>query len=237
VFPAGLEWVGEIVAQDAWHDAWWAARSSQTLALTLLAASVAANPTLAWFPLSAQLGDRRSTFFEVELAEHVLNERPRTTQLDALFVGNRGVIAVEAKFSERGFGSCSCQGRATGRCSKRVRERPYWAVAGELGLREVEGRCALSLAYQPMRNIAAVQAIAGSNRKTGFVLVYDERNPYFTGAERWPGWVAVLEDLSTNAETRFGTLTWQQLLEGASLDTSLVTWAREKHGLEPSPLR
>jgi len=95
----------------------------------------------------------------------------------------------------------------------------------------------LSLAYQPMRNIAAVQAIAGSNRKTGFVLVYDERNPYFTGAERWPGWVAVLEDLSTNAETRFGTLTWQQLLEGASLDTSLVTWAREKHGLEPSPLR
>jgi hypothetical protein len=110
-------------------------RQSQTLALIFLAAAVRAYPTLNWLPKAEMLGDHRLGLFEVELAEHVLNERPRQTQLDFLAVGTEGVIVVEAKFTEKGFGSCSCSGRDTGVCS--VYDRPYWSVAkDELGQRE-----------------------------------------------------------------------------------------------------
>lgn len=234
VFPEGLEWVGGILPQAAWHDAWWAAKSSQTLALTLLAASVRADATLSWLPQARLLGKRPAALFEVELAEHVLSERPRRTQLDFLALGQAGVVAVEAKFTEQGFGPCSCKGRAAGVCSERVRARPYWEVAArELGLQEAEGGCMLSVAYQPVRNIAAVQAIATPARQAAFVLTYDERNPYFSGVGRWPGWATVLAGLTERAETRFATLSWQELLGHLRADSALRAWAKEKHGLEP----
>ena len=237
VFPAGFEWIGEILPRDAWHRAWWAAKSSQTLALTLLAASTRADPALSWLPCAQLLGERPLGLFEVELAENVLNERPRQTQLDFLAVGREGVIAVEAKFSERGFGACSCEGRASGVCSERVLDRPYWEVAKrELGLAELDHQCPLSVAYQAVRNIAAAQAIATSERDAAFVLTYDDRNPYFTGAGSWPGWVAILNDLSQHAQT-FAALSWQELLGRVPLNAALLDWASEKHGLEPKAPR
>ena len=208
--------------------------SSQTLALTLLAASCRSQPTLSWLPFADQLGRQRLGLFEVELAESVLNERPYQTQIDFLATGSDAVVALEAKFSERGFEPCRCKQRDEGTCSARVYERPYWAVASrELGLRETADRCPLSLAYQPVRNIAAAQAIAGRARASAFVLLYDERNPYFAGAGRWPGWIVMLDGLTQHSQTRFAALPWQALITRADLDPETVQWAMDKHGLEP----
>lgn len=186
VFPPHLPWLSTLLPPSLWHQSWWAAKSSQTLAITLLAAAGRSQPSLGWLPFAEQLGRRPLRLFEVELAPHVLNEQPFQTQLDFLALGGDGVIAVEAKFTERGFSPCRCAGRDEGVCSRRVRARPYWSTAArELGLREIPGRCPLSLVYQPVRNFAAAQAIAG-DRASAFVLVYDERNPYFTGSGAGP---------------------------------------------------
>src|SRR5262249_17877707 len=153
VFPEELAWVGDLIPPDAWHKAWWAAKSSQTLALTLLAAAAHADPTLRWLPCGPLLGAKQTALFEVELAQHVLAERPNQTELDFLALGDKAVIAVEAKFTEKGSESCRCKRRAEGICSSRIYERPYWDVATrELGFREQEGTCPLSVAYQPVRN-------------------------------------------------------------------------------------
>jgi hypothetical protein len=234
VFPEHLSWLTTLLPPELWHDAWWAAKSSQTLALTLLAAACRSRPTLSWLPFADQLGRQRVGLFEVELAECVLNERPYQTRIDFLATGSDAVVAVEAKFSERGFARCKCNQRDEGICSARVNERPYWAVAGrELGLRQTAQRCPLSLAYQPVRNIAAAQAIAGRTRASAFVLLYDERNPYFAGSGRWPGWIVMLEGLTQHAQTRFTALPWQALITRADLDPETVQWAMDKHGLEP----
>lgn len=178
-FPPQLSRIAEMLPDEAWHDAWWAAKSSQALALTQLVAAVEVDPTLSWLPLSDSLGPRRFGLFEVELAEHVLNERPRQTQLDFLAVGDQGVIAVEAKFTEKGFGPCSCERAPSGPCSARVYERPYWTTAKrDFGLNEPGTHCPLSVAYQPVRNVAAAHAISGRERASGFVLIYDDRNPF-----------------------------------------------------------
>jgi hypothetical protein len=51
----------------------------------------------------------------------------------------------------------SCEGRAQGRCSTRVKGRPYWKLAREeLGLVRDHGPCGLSVAYQAVRNLAAI---------------------------------------------------------------------------------
>jgi len=234
VFPTSHEWIAGSIGEHAWHDFWWAAKSSQTLALTLLAAAARSDPSLGWLPHAELLGRQRIGLFEVELSPGVLNERPRQTQLDFLAVGSTGVIAVEAKFSEKGFGTCSCARRSAGVCSERVLERPYWTVARrQLGLRRREGSCALSLAYQPVRNLAAAAAIAGAGRRAAFVLVYDNRNPFFSGSGAWPGWVSILHGLTAHSTTRFKALSWQELLARGPFDPSFVEWAMEKHGLEP----
>lgn len=234
-FPAHLEWIASLLPPDVWHDAWWAAKSSQTLALTLLAAAQRADPTLSWLPFANELGRSRLGLFEIELAEDVLNERPHQTQLDFVALGDRAVISVEAKFTESGLGHCRCAHRQDGICGDHIHERPYWRVAErELGLRQRPGQCSLSVAYQAVRNIAAAAAVAGPSRSAAFVLLYDDRNPFFTGAGDWPGWVAVLEGLTAHATIRFAALSWQALVASAPLDAATQTWAREKHGIEPA---
>lgn len=87
--------------------------------------------------------------------------------IDWLALGPDGVITAEAKFTEKGFGGCRCQGRTVGTCSQRVLDRPYWAVATrDLGLARDSSTtsCSLSLAYQAVRNVAAAGAIAGDRR-------------------------------------------------------------------------
>lgn len=232
VFPSHLSWLSTLFPPSLWHQSWWAAKSSQTLALTLLATACRSQPSLDWLPFAKKLGERPIGLFEIELAPDVLNEQPFQTQLDFLALGSDGVIAVEAKFTERGFSPCRCAGRAAGECSERVRARPYWSTAAsEFGLRDMPGRCPLSLVYQPVRNVAAARAIAG-DRASAFVLVFDDRNPYFTGSGRWPGWISVLEGLTRHTGSSFASLPWQALLGRADFDAETLEWARDKHGLE-----
>ena len=176
----------------------------------------------------------RAALFEVEVAEHVLNERPRQTQLDFLRAPRAAVIAVEAKFTERGFGSCSCERRADGICSSRIYERPYWQVAKcELGLRELEGTCPLSVAYQPVRNIAAAAAIAGAVASPCLRCSMTSATPTSAVQARGRDRGDVLDGLTQRASVRFEALSWQQLLGRIDVSDSLLAWAHEKHGLEP----
>ena len=231
-FPPGWSHLAGVIPEGEWHRHHLSGGSSQVLAVALLGAAVHDDPTLAWVPGRNSLGERVAPLFEVELAPPVLNEQPRQTVLDFAVVGSDGVAIAEAKFTERGFGTCSCRHAARGECSKRVLQRPYWHYAKELGLPAAgDGRCALSLAYQPIRNIAAVGAIA-EQRRPSFLLLYDRRNPYFTGAGRWPGWVRILEGLSRHASVSFAALAWQELLARVTLDADVLEWVREKHGIE-----
>ena len=226
-FPDGGAELAGVLPERLWHRFHLFGGSSQVLAIALLAAAVKADPSLSWLPGADTLGARPAGLFEVELAADVLNERPRQTTIDWLVLGPRGVIAAEAKFTEQGFGGCSCERRSEGVCSARVLERPYWDVAeASLGLRRIEGSCALSVAYQPVRNVAAAAAIAGGHRST-FMLLFDERNPYFAGAGTWPGWVAILTSLTAE----FRSLSWQKLLRRVPIDQRVAEWAGEKHGL------
>jgi hypothetical protein len=233
-FPEGWSRLADALPETAWHRHHLSGGSSQTLAVALLSAGRRADPTLSWLPGAEALGRDHVSLFEAVLAPHVLNEHPRQTNVDWLVVGREGVIAAEAKLTERGFGTCSCEGRADGRCSRRVLARPYWRVAERsLEIRRFpESRhCPLGTAYQAVRNVAAAQAIAGQDRSAAFLVLYDERNPYFTGAGRWPGWIAILEGLMTYSTMRFGALSWQSLLRTTPVEPRVREWARAKHGL------
>jgi hypothetical protein len=117
-----------------------------------------------------------------------------------------------------------------------VLRHPYWRVARqslEL-LRFPEFRhCPLGNVYQAVRNVAAADAIAGP-RSAAFLVLYDERNPYFAGAGRWPGWIAVLDGLMRYSPVRGLSLPWQQLLARVHVGAGVREWAREKHGIVPS---
>jgi hypothetical protein len=227
--PPGSQRLTRCIPAASWHRFHLSAASSQVLAASLLAQ--AGEPGV-WLPGAGP--EPAARLFEVELAESVLNERPRQTTLDYVAAARNWVVVAEAKFTEQGFGRCSCAGRARGRCADRVLERPYWVTArDELGLIRERGRCSLSTTYQAVRNIAAASALARGRRAT-FVLLYDERNPYFSGAGRWPGWVSVLEKLTTSTSVQATSLSWQRLLRIGVQDRRIIRWAAEKHGLVPT---
>jgi hypothetical protein len=235
-FPDDWDHLAGALAARVWHRHHLSAGSSQVLEIALLASATRADPLLGWLS-DARCLRRPLTLFEVELAPSVLRERPRQTSLDWLVLDRHNVIAAEAKFTERGLGQCSCEGREAGLCSERVLERPYWCVASKdmrLHRYASRARCDLSLAYQAVRNVAAAQAIAAGRRSTGFLLLYDVRNPYFVGSRAWPGWIRMLSQLMTRSATTFMPLSWQGLLGRAPVDDQVRAWAREKHGLEPA---
>jgi hypothetical protein len=228
--PEGWEYLTNVLPPQAWHRHHLSGASSQMLTLALLVAAIRADPSLQW--IGARQFQRPLALFEVELAPHVLNERPRQTSIDCLVLNHHEVVAVEAKFTERGLGKCSCELRHGGLCSKGVLERCYWSVASrDMVLERARSSCSLSLAYQAVRNVAAAQAIAGKRRRSSFLLLYDVRNPYFAGAQAWPGWIKMLSQLMTVSRTAFVSLSWQELLARLEFDASARSWAREKHGL------
>jgi hypothetical protein len=207
--------LGRVVPPGLWHRHCRSGGSSQTLAVALLGTAARQAGTL---PL-----------FEVQLASHVLNERPRQTTLDWLSLGRNSVVVGEAKFTEQGFGTCSCR---NGRCSEPVLDRPYWDVAvGELGLDRAATPCVLATAYQVVRNVAAAIVLAGE-RKATFALFYDRRNPYFSGSGAWKGWVPTLVGLMRHSRVSFMPVSWQELV--ARVPADVAHWAREKHGIEPA---
>ena len=179
--------------------------------------------------------------FEVELDPQLLNESPLVSTIDVLAEDDAAVICIEAKFGEDGMGRCSCPAGAPAiaDCSKKVLQRPlYWETANDVFFLpdRVQGKpCPISSSYQAIRNAAAACALAGPDRQAVFVLVYDERNPYFHPIDAWPGWPELLTRTLNDAEQlnhlRFRAISWQDLIPQLPLDDSARAWACEKHAL------
>jgi hypothetical protein len=219
--PIGWERLAGLIPNASLHRHHLSGGSSQTLALGLLGAAATRGQGLEWlfqphgpFP---PIGQPVSWRFEYQVGFALLNERPSTTDIDFLVSGPAGVVAVEAKFTEKGLGRCGCKGRADGRCDRRILDdRPYWKVARD-ALRMRGPRppktCELSLAYQAVRNVAAAVEMTGLREACSFGLLYDERNPYFAGAGKWPGWAAWVEESAcADAGVTTRAVAWQELI-------------------------
>ena len=102
------------------HRHYLSAGSSQVLALAVLGPAAKRNDGLPWLVgadgLFPSIGKPVLWGFEYKVGFALLNEKPRMTGVDFVASGPLGVIAVEAKFMEKGMGGCDCPGRAEGRC-------------------------------------------------------------------------------------------------------------------------
>ncbi len=246
--PPGRGDIQTLIPQNAWHVHARSGKSSQTLALALLGNAARLDPSLSWFwrafDLPAPLGHQHPSFaFERSLSTFDLNEKPRATVLDFAVDGPNIFVAVETKWTEAGLGTCSCsQGGADspdigGYCSERVLSRKcYWQAAEQFFGLPAERLplfgCPISPAYQAIRNVAAAQKLAAGKRPFGFILIYDQENPYFHTTGKWPGWPAILRAHLVGHERDgfyFRAISWQDLLIHLPLDERVRRWAMEKH--------
>ncbi len=197
-------------AIDSRHRHKWFAslKSSQALSQSVFAALVAYNRLHLLSGLVSECG--RPAYFTDCSHVRLLHEyevnwlgEPRPTSLDVLLKGPHGRIAVECKFTETAFGTCSrprlepqksgyCDGsytvqnRRKSRCALSERGIKYWEFLPALFDWPV-GRdhrpCPFKDSYQIARNALAVRSTPSGLTDTGHVLVvYDARNPSF-----WPG--------------------------------------------------
>ena len=248
--PPGWNQLERLLPRSAIHPHARSAKSSQTLSLALLGGALSIDPSLNWFRDAFEIEwpftDRTArASFERELSRSDLNEEPHTTQLDFAAEDSSCFVAIESKWCERGFDVCSCLRRSEGThlpggyCSERVLNRPrYWEAARDFfGLppeRLPLLPCQIAPLYQVLRNVAAARQLAGVSRAFGFVLLYDESNPYFRPTGSWPGWPAVLRThLESNKSPRFcfRAIAWQKLITRLPLDVNIRRWARIKHRL------
>jgi hypothetical protein len=244
--PEGFESLAAQIPKNKLHRHHLSGKSSQIVALGLLGGVATADPSLGWvaellspFP---PFGDALNVQFEREVPAAVLNEQPRTTDVDFFVETDDVVLCAEAKFAEDGLGRCSCPraDQAVGNCAERILERPrYWQAAKELlqlPERTPGSACPISVGYQAVRNVAAAVALAElGGREAVFGLFYDARNPYFRATGEWPGWPEVLraslEDAEAAGLVRFRCCSWQTLVAEAPLPDSVRIWAQERHGL------
>lgn len=216
-------------------------KSSQLIALGLLGAAHQIDPSMQWMwkllDIQKEAGARPKVSFEFKVERTLLNEQPRVTAVDFLVDDPEIVIAAEAKWAEKGMGACSCSdgdGDATiGACADRILEREgYWSTAHEiLGLpkRTAGNYCPISTSYQAVRNIAAARALA-KERKSAFLLIYNEKNPYFRDLNGWIGWPEILQStLRVSEKFLFRAVSWQRLVTLLPIDDDVKVWAREKH--------
>ena len=142
-----------LIPEAARHRHNRSAGSSQTLALGLLGPAAWGNPNLPWlfeptgpFP---DIGRPVHSQFEYSVGFGLLNEVPRTTDLDFFASGSTGVVALEAKY-RRGTRYLLLPGSRRRTMPTAVLDRPYWQIAREVfGLRgPTKGSfCQLGLAY------------------------------------------------------------------------------------------
>lgn len=249
--PPGCAPLARLIPARRFHRHARSARSSQVLSLALLGASHELDPSLAAFWSSADIAlevrrtRETAVCFEHAIAPSALGEKPRVTELDVLISTEDFVAAVETKWSEVGFGICSCARESEGNpaaghaCAARVNERRrYWATAAGRFALDAQRLpllpCPMSVFYQAVRCVAAIDHIAGPHRKRAFVLLHDERNPYFRQTGSWPGWPSVLAaTLNRKPDDRFTfrAIAWQQLVEILPLPPAVRAWARQKHQL------
>lgn len=116
--PERGEHLTTLIPETARHVHNRSAGSSQALALGVLGSAAWGNPNLGWlfepagpFP---DIGRPLHFQFEYSVGFGLLNEVPRTTDLDFFVSGTTGVVALEAKYTEEGLGTCSCPGPPRG---------------------------------------------------------------------------------------------------------------------------
>ena len=246
--PPGCCDLQKLIRPDLIHRFAHSAKSSQMLGLSLLGNAAQNDPSLGWFSSAMNLPfdfSRRPVLrFEHCLTPSDLNETPRTTKLDVTIATQQAFIAVETKWSEAGFGICSCIKDGDGNpspgfdCCARVRSRTaYWQVSHQFfGLDAIRLPllpCSLSVCYQAVRNVAAARCLS-RDRCAGFVLIYDKANPYFRSTGRWHGWPIMLASRLLRFENSgllFRTISWQEFVPQLPLTESVREWAREKHRL------
>jgi hypothetical protein len=248
--PAGYGALQELIPRRSLHVHARSARSSQSLALALLGAAAHRDPSLSWFwralDLPHDVCEATHCTFERTLDPMDLNERPRVSQVDFVAETSRYLAAVECKWTEAGFGNCSCEREGEGNpsaggvCADRVIARgKYWQTAQKVfGLPSARLpflRCPISSSYQAIRTAAAARQLAGQHRQPVFVLLFDARNPYFRRTVTWPGWPTVLQQSMGSNEERpqftFKAISWQDLISRMPLSPRVREWALEKHSL------
>jgi hypothetical protein len=195
---------------------------------------------------------------ELEFPVTTLNE-PRPTCVDAYFAGSHRV-AVEVKFAEAGFGTCSrprltanqpnferdyCNGTLThqrgrkDRCSLSEQKIRYWEYLPQLfhwsAMTDVDP-CPLAQTYQLARNLLAVSVKPDGSLDTEnahVLVIYDNRNPAFA-----PGGAADAQWHQAVAALRFPDmlrrLSWQNLVGHIAVHEPL-NWLfdglRRKYGI------
>lgn len=187
---------------------------------------------------------------------------PTPTNVDLLLRGPESRIAIECKFTEREFGTCSrprlrcndarydeqhCNGHyqvqrdRRSRCSLTEVGIRYWDHLPHLFKWPADKDhipCPFESTYQLARN-ALVAALAPDGRPsptTGHALiVYDARNPEFRGeGGASHQWERAIDACRMPGLLR--RLSWQRLIAALSAApelTYLVDGVREKYGLEP----
>lgn len=248
--PPGHSDLQKRIPKGSLHRFARSGRSSQLLALGLLGSAAEQDDSLRWFwdaanlPGYASHRQRPSIRFEHCLAPSDLGEAPRVTKVDLTIASEDTFVAVETKWSEPGLGVCSCvrdgdgDPRPGSDCAVRVRSRKaYWETARDLfdlgGIRLSFFPCSLSVAYQAVRNVAAARHLS-RGRRSVFVLIHDETNPFFQRCGDWPGWPDMLNGIlrkHARSSFFFQAVSWQSLISNLPLTPQVRRWAREKHRL------
>jgi hypothetical protein len=244
--PQGWSHLWRLLPAQAVHRFARSGRSSQALALALLGSAVHSDVTMKalWRMLGIDRTIRPNQAARIAFEYPAdLQEEPHVTTIDFLATTPDAVAVVECKWSEKGMGSCSCikdgdgSPQAGNTCAFRVQGRTaYWHSAHlDFGLppeRNPNLFCPVSVAYQAVRNFAAMRNLSGG-RCGVFALLYDERNPYFRKTGAWPGWPDLLS-ATLNAQTggfSFKAISWQNLTRSLPIPADVREWAAEKHRL------
>ena len=242
-------------------------KSSQALAQSVFGAIYAFDRLDLLQDVSAECGrpaffqDLHGSSLEFEHEVRCLGE-PRPTSIDVLLHRPQGRVAIECKFAEREFGTCSrprlrpgdptyaeqhCDG-----CYRIQRSRRERCALTEIGVRYWQYLskvfawttdcdlvpCPFDHVYQLARNaLAATVKSEGILEQTNghALVVYDARNPEFqAGGMAETQWAAAVSACHVPGLLR--RLSWQRLLTtvaGTPELDYLVEGARKKYGLRP----
>jgi len=259
------EQIRAAIAPHQRHRHFTSLRSSQALAQSVFANIATAGRLDLLAKVTAECG--RAAFFtdhegwtlEFEHDVDLLGE-PRPTSIDVLLAHNDRRVAVECKFTEAEFGTCSrprlrpgdpgypeqyCDGSytlqaaRTERCALTAIGVRYWEHLPRLFAWSADrdhDPCPFGTVYQLARNALAATVMRSGeiDPATGHALVvYDARNPAFdAGGDADRQWEAAVGACLVPGLLR--RVSWQRLagfITPASELTWLVDGLREKYGI------
>lgn len=248
------------------HRYFTSLRSSQALAQSVFGAIVAAERLDLLGTVSAECGrpafftDHRGWAPEFEHDVDLLGE-PRPTSIDVLLSGNDRRVAIECKFTEAEFGTCSrprlrpgdanypeqyCDGRYAvqggrmERCALTAIGVRYWEHLPRLFAWPADqdhNPCPFGAVYQLARNALAAAITPGGEidpARGHALVIYDALNPAFdAGGEADRQWEAAISACLVPGLLR--RVSWQRLL-GFIAPAPELAWLvdglREKYGIE-----